>query len=231
MVRTPLGRAEQTHVRALVGEDPHRHHTRPVVHHRLERERVIDREAVHVQDVLAVVSDQRLPILQAQTRLPAQRGKLAHQPLRGHGDHLHRQRKTPQPCDPLGLIGDAHEAPGLGGHDFFARQRRPPAFDHVAARVDLVRTVNVDRQRLDLVGVEHRHTDRAQPLRRSHGAGDRPRDTVAHGGQRVDETVDRRSGTHADDFARLHIRQGGLTDQGLEGVWAHGGGRGIVGHG
>ena len=49
------------------------------------------------------------------------------------------------------------------GDDLLARQRRAAALDHAAGRVDLVGAVDVDRQALDLVGVEHLDAVRAQP--------------------------------------------------------------------
>ena len=51
-----------------------------------------------------------------------------------------------------------------GGDDLLARERRAAALDHVAAAVDLVGAVDVDRQLVDLVGVEHPDAQRPQPL-------------------------------------------------------------------
>src|SRR5690606_2941537 len=54
----PLPRAEQAHARLVLGEDAHRHHARPLVYLGLESQRVGDRQARHVQQVLAVVRHQ-----------------------------------------------------------------------------------------------------------------------------------------------------------------------------
>jgi hypothetical protein len=64
----------------------------------------------------------------------------------------------------LGLVGNADKLARLRGHDLLARERRAAALDHVALAVDLVGTVDVDRQRLHLVRVKHRDADGAQPF-------------------------------------------------------------------
>ena len=55
----------------------------------------------------------------------------------------------------------------LRGDDLLARERSAAALDHVAAVVDLVGAVDVDRQLVDLVAVEHRNADRLQALGRT----------------------------------------------------------------
>jgi hypothetical protein len=59
--------------------------------------------------------------------VPPRACELAHDALRGHGDHFHRQREAPSTCDLLGFVGDADEAPLLRRDDLLARERRAAA--------------------------------------------------------------------------------------------------------
>jgi hypothetical protein len=207
----------------LVRKHAHRDHAGPVVDLALERQRIGDLQAGHVQDVLAVVGDQRLAILQAQGRLAAQRGKLARNALRRHRNHLHRQRERAQHRYPFRFVRNADKTPGLRRHDLFARQGRATALDHVTLGVDFVGAIDVHRQFAHLVGIEHRNAVAAQALSGGHGAGHSPRNLVLDGGQCVDELVDGGTGAHAHNLARHHVLQRGLADQGFEFVLGQGG--------
>ena len=199
-------------------------------------QRIADLQAGHVNDVLAVVGDQGLAVFLAHHSLAAHRRKLPHDTRRGHGNHFHRQRKVAQHLDQFGLVGNADKPVGLRSHDFFARERRATALDHIAVAVNLVGAVNVDRQTLDLIGVKHRDTQRQQAFGAGHRARHRALDLVFDRGQGIDEFIDGGAGAHAHQFAAHHVLQRGLADQGFElvlrqcagfrgGRWAWGAGR------
>mmetsp|Transcript_38708 Transcript_38708/g.90599 ORF Transcript_38708/g.90599 Transcript_38708/m.90599 type:complete len:222 (+) Transcript_38708:533-1198(+) len=172
---------------------------------------------MHVQDRMPVVGDHTL----ARNRAPADGLETARDAIRSHADHFHGQREAPQDVHLLGGVGDAQEALRQVGDDLLARQGRAAALDHVAARVDLVGAVHVERQPVDLAGLEHADAVAAQPRRARVAARHRAGDALAQRGQRVDEVVHRRSGTHADDAARQHMRQRRLGHHGLDLVLRH----------
>ncbi len=70
--------------------------------------RVVDHQAVHIEDVVAVVGDDPGPIHGLATEL---REFARHQWAR-HRDHFHRQREAAEAVDQFGFVGDADEAAG-----------------------------------------------------------------------------------------------------------------------
>ena len=147
-------RAQQAHVGLLVREHAHRHHAGPLVHlaSRSASGSAICRPR-HVEDVLAVVGDQRLrrPSGAPAPCRPAPRtgARCAAPPS---GSPPPAAESAPSTSHQLGFVGDADEAARLRRHDLLARERGAAALDHVAAAVDLVGAVDVDRQLVDLVG-------------------------------------------------------------------------------
>ena len=172
--------------------------------------------------MLAVVGQQRCAIgLQPQPRLAAQFGKLTGDVRGGHGDDFNRQGKAPQHVHALALIGNADEAVALGGHDFFAREGRATALDHVALAVDLVGAVDVHGQRFDSIGFQHGNAQLAQTLGRCQRAAHGTAQAAFDGCQRIDEFIDGRAGAHADDAVWRHMAQSGCGHQGFEFVLCH----------
>src|SRR6185295_3637532 len=107
------------------------------------------------------------------------------------------------------------------GDDLLARQRRAAALDHAARRIDLVGTVDADRQPLDLAGVDDADAARDEPCRARRAARDRAGDAAVEPRERVDEEVDRRPGADADDAAARHVFERRLGDLALELVLRH----------
>ena len=132
---------------------------------------------------------------------------------------------APSVCTRLDCVGDADEALGQVGDDLLARQRRAAALDHVAAAVDLVGAVDVDRRSLDLVRVEHADAVRLQPL----GAL-APSSTPRRGSCRLMPASASMKWLTVEPvptptmLARHHVVECGAADQGLEFVLGHGAG-------
>lgn len=61
------GRTQKAHRGFLVCKNAYRHHTRPLVHRRLERQRVGNAQTMHIQNMLAVIGNQWLTIFQPQS--------------------------------------------------------------------------------------------------------------------------------------------------------------------
>ena len=169
-----------------------------------------------IHDVLAIVGNHRPALGQAYPGRAAQGCKLARNTPAGHRDDLHRKRETAQCLNQLGLVRDADKTRGLCRDDLLARQCGPPALDHVTPVVYFVGAIDVHRQLLHIVAIEHGDTQRAQAL----GTGFRTRhcapDLVLDGSQRVNELIDRGAASHTDHLSRHHILQGGLAHHGLE---------------
>ena len=172
--------------------------------------------------MLPVVGHQRLAVDLAHHGARAHGLELAHDAGGGHGDDFHGQGEGAQGLHQLAFIGDADELRGLCGDDFFAREGRAAAFDHVALVIDFVGAVDVDRQALDLVAVKHRNAQGFQAQCRGFGAGDSPFNLVLHGSQGLNEFVHGGACAHADDLAGHNVVQGGLAHQGFEFVLGHG---------
>lgn len=64
----------------------------------------------------------------------------------------------------LAVVYDADELPRGLGDDLLAGKRCAASLDHLAGRVDLVCSVNVDVEGPDLVEAEHRDAERLEPL-------------------------------------------------------------------
>src|SRR5471032_2036374 len=214
-----FGGAEQADVGAAPREQADGDDTDDLVDLLLQRDRIGDRQAGHVDDLAAVVGDEGLVAagFKAQLGLAAQRRQLAQ-----HGVARHRQH-----VDQLGAVGDADELFRYRGDNFFARQRRAAALDHRAAGRDFVGAVDVDGDLGDVVEVVHGDAVTGQPRRRrfrgSHSAGD----AVLDLGRFVDEEVGRRAGADADDLAVDDVGDGcagdGLFELVLGQCCAHGG--------
>ena len=211
------GRPEQADVRAMAREDADADDAGPLVDLGLERQRIGDGEAMHVEDGMAVVGRHA----RTHARIAAERGKAARDLRDAHADDFHRQREPPELRHALGLVGDADEPAREVGHDLLARERRAAALDHAALRIDLVGAVDVDVQALDLVGLQHREAVAAQALGGLAPARDRRGHALRHRSQRLDEVVHRGAGADAHDAAGAHVGDRGLPDQGLEFVLGH----------
>ena len=81
--------------------------------------------------------------------------------------------------------------------------------------VNFVRTVDIDREFIDLSSFKHLNAARTQTLGRSHRARDCAFDLVFHGRQGVDEFIHSRACAHTHNLAAHHILQSGLPHQGL----------------
>ena len=153
--------AEQADIGFLAGEHTHGHHARPLVDFGFERQWVVDVQAAHIEDVLAVVGDIRLAVSHAQAGVAAQGRKLADDACCGHRDDFHGQRESAKYRYAFAFIRDADETRALRRHDFFARERPAAALDHVAARVDFVGAIDVDIQQFNGFRLEYRNAVRA----------------------------------------------------------------------
>ena len=129
-----------------MGKHPHGHHARPLVDLGFKRQRIGDGQALHVQNVLAVVGHQRLSVLEAQAGLSTHSRKTARNVVGRHWDHFHWQRKLAQGLHQLGFVCDTHKAFGQSCHDLLAGQCSTAALDHVALAVDFVGAVDIDGQ-------------------------------------------------------------------------------------
>ena len=89
-----------------------------------------DAQAMHVEDVIAVVGDHLL----APHRPAAQACELAAHVAARHRDDFDGQGERAQGIDQLALVGDADEAARGGGDDLLARERGAPTLDEL--RVD-----------------------------------------------------------------------------------------------
>ena len=110
-------------------------------------------------------------------------------------------------------IRDADESLRNVGHDLLARQRGAAALDHVAAVIDLVGAVDVDRNLLDVIRVEHLDAVGAQPFAALLAARDGAADRLPDAGQRIDEAVDGGAGADADDAVGDDVLESGAPDQ------------------
>ena len=152
--------AEQANPRSVTCKDAHGDNTGPLVKFGFHGERVSDAQATHIDDGVAVVGGDATAHLRHGTH-----GREATHDLHGrHGDHFQRQWETAEHVNQLAFISDAYKALGQVGDDFFACQRRPATFDHVALGVDFISAIDVDGQGLYVLGVKHRNAVCAQPL-------------------------------------------------------------------
>ena len=101
--------------------------------------RIADPAEMQVEDVMALVGDQRRVPRHAQHRDPPVdvRGRqqrldrgLRHRPAEAHD--LHRQREGPERRDPLARVGDDDEPVARRGDDLLLQQRRAAALDQRA---------------------------------------------------------------------------------------------------
>ena len=100
----------------------------------------------------------------AQLAKAAHGRELAGNTLRRHRDHFDRQRELAEPGHELAFVGDADELARLGSDNFFARQGRAAALDHVAGVINFIGAVHVNRQLFDLGRIKHRDAQSLQAL-------------------------------------------------------------------
>ena len=81
--------------------------------------------------------------------------------------------------------------------------------------INLVCTIDVNRQTVDFGGIKHLDAQRLQARGGGYGARHGPFDLVFHAGQRINELVDGRTRAHAHHFTGHHGLQGGLAHQRL----------------
>ena len=183
----------------------------------LERLRVTDREAVHVEDHVAVVRKAALPI----NRLAAELHQFASDVRPRHGDHFDRKREGAEHRHHLRSVNDADEALCHRGDDLLAGKRRTAALGQAEAPIRLIRPVHIDRQPIDRVEIDDLNADGAKQaralLRARHGGFD----GVAPGLEGADEVVDGRAGADADDPAVRQVTESGLGDLLLKIFAAH----------
>ena len=172
--------------------------------------------------MLAVVGDQRRAVFHAQLTKAAHGRKLARNTPRRHRDHFDRQRELAQPGHELAFVGNANELARLGGHNFFTRQGRTAALDHVSCVINFICAVHIHRQLLNFGGVKYPDAQGLQTLGGSDRAGDRTGDAVLDGGQGFNELVHSRTGAHTHHHAGLDVLKSGLANQGFEFVLGHG---------
>jgi len=218
-VCTPSVGADQDHVGAALREQAHGDDAGDLVDGRLERDRVVDVQAVYVEDQVAVVGDEALP----QHGTPAQTLKFAAHLDTGHGDDFDGQRKTSQLRHLLAGITDAHEALRHGSHDLLAGLGAAAALDHGQRAVDLVGAVDIDRDVGDVVQVQQADAMCGEPLGGGFGRGHRADDALLAGCQAVDEEIGGGARADADDGAVLHVVEGLQRGQLLEFILGHGG--------
>ena len=114
--------------------------------------------------------------------------------------------KAPHRADQLRAVGDADEFPCDRRDDFLAGQRSAAALDHVQSGVDFIGAIDVERQVVDVVEVEHLEAVVLEALAGGFGTGDGALVSAAECRERVDEAVGRRAGTDADHGAFLGVR-------------------------
>src|SRR5262249_43685572 len=93
---------------------------------RLEVDGIADRQAMHIEDHVAVVGHDALAPFWRSAKL----AKLARHVIARHRNHFDWQRKAAEHGDPFTRIRDADEATRYRGDDLFARQRGATALDH-----------------------------------------------------------------------------------------------------
>ena len=214
--RTLRGTEDQD-VGAAPGEQTVRHHAGHVVERGFQRHRIADHEIVHVEDHVAVVGHEA----GTQHWPPAQLAHFAGDVFARHRNHFDRQRKAAQLVDELARVGDAHETPRDGRDDLLARERAAAAFDHRQATVHFVGAVDVDRDVVDVVEIEHRKAQLAQPGRGRLGTRHGAADARAHVGQGRDEVIGGGAGADAEDAAVRYLFERRTGDGALLFVLVH----------
>ena len=139
----------------LVCKNAHSDHPRPLAYFGFKSHRISDLQALHIQDVLSIVCDQCLAVLHAHLSLPAHVCKLRHDARAGHGDDLHRQRKSAQHRNQFGFVGNANKYLRLRRYNFFTRERRAAALHHMTLAIDFIGAINVHSQLGHLIAIKN----------------------------------------------------------------------------
>src|SRR3954470_15425729 len=207
---------DQQHVGRTAGKDAVGHDAGDVVQLHFHGRRIEQRQAVAIEDQIAVVG---LVVL-AQHRVRAAPKHLAADVAARHGNHLDRQRKPAQHADQLARVADADELLRHGGDDLLARQRAAATLDHVQVLGHFIGAIDVHAQVVDGVQVEYPDAMLLEARRARLGGRDGPLDAAFHRGEGVDEQVDRRARPDA-DHALLRVLQRDLRDGSFLLVLAH----------
>src|SRR4249920_294773 len=138
-----------------------------------------------------------------------------------HGDNLERQRKPAEHRNELRGVADADELRRHRGDDLLPRQRPASALHHVQVLGHFVGAVNVHRQLVHAVQVEHPDAVGLQPLRARFRGGHRALDAALDGGEGVDEEIDRRARADPDHLVFNDMAQRGVRHGFLQIVLSH----------
>ena len=152
-------RPEQTQIRPARREQPDRHDARPRVDLRLERARIGDLQALHVDDLVAVVGDERRPSFCTRT-IGTPPSAVTRRPIavRAIGTTSIGSGKLPITATRL-LASAMHTNTSDTDATIFSRVSAPPPPLIIAPLgVDFIGAVDIHRQRVDFVQVEHLET-------------------------------------------------------------------------
>src|SRR3954469_13411757 len=211
------GLRDQQHVGRTAGKDAVGHDAGDVVQLHFHGRRIEQRQAVAIEDQIAVVG---LVVL-AQHRVRAAAKHLAADVAARHGNHLDRQRKPAQHADQLARVADADELLRYGGDDLLARQRAAAALDHVEVLGHFIGAIDVHAKLVHGVQVEHTYAMLLEPHGARFGGRHCALDAAFHRGEGIDEQVD--GGARPDaDHALLGVLQRGLRHSSLLLVLGHG---------
>ena len=201
----------QADVGAAPGEQADGDDADDLVDFALQRDRVKNVHAVHIQDDISVVGGEA----GAQHRVAAQFDELACNVGACHGDDFDRQRELAHDIDQFGLVDDADKFLGAGGDDFFPRQRAAAAFDHGHVAGDFIGAIDIDFHLAGFIQVDYANADFLQAFGGGDRGGDRRVDAAFDVGERVNEKVGGGAGADADDPG------GNIFDRGARGGLFH----------
>src|SRR6478752_7401081 len=176
-----------------------------------------------IDNPVAAIGDQNVTVFALpKHHLP---GNAAFGKCLGHGalgrrqakrDHLHRQRKAAEGCDPFGIVGDDNHAIGSCGDNLLAQQRATTALDRIERRIDFVGAVD---RKVEAINVVKRGQANAAAQRV--GAGhlrSRHADHIEPGAhpfaQQVDKMLGGRTGAKSEPHAVARMFERGLEADG-----------------
>jgi hypothetical protein len=165
----------------------------------LHFERIGNRKIVDIKYVVAVVGHETL----SPDRIGAHLDELArHEGLR-HRQHLDGEREPAQHAHELAIVDDADEPACGAGKHLLASQGTATAFDQVQSFGSFIGTVDVQVEIAHFVQGRYVEPTLFEQCRRGSGTGYDAIDTLPDAGQHVDQKINGRSGTDAENHTWL----------------------------
>lgn len=213
--------AKQHYVRFTSHEKSVGHDTGEAIDGGFHADGVLDHEGMAIEDLVAVVGDHPLSV----DRLSAKRDQLTGDIGASHGNDFNWQREGAELSHVFGFIGNANKAFGTGRDDLFSSQGGATALDHLKVGIDLIGAVNIKRQRADVVKLKHIDAMLLKPLGTGIRACHRTLETMADGGQSINEEVGGRAGADPEHGVFFKLRfdfcNGGIRHSSLELLLVH----------